>query len=42
MGQGGSTKNLAYMWRVRIKEEESIKGERGNERKDWEIKREIL
>ena len=27
MGQGGSTKNLACTWRVRMKEEESIKGE---------------
>ena len=34
MGQGGSTKNLACIWRVRMKEEEGIKGERGNERKD--------
>ena len=36
MGQGGSTKNLACMWRVRMKEKESIKGEGGSERKSRE------
>ena len=33
MGQGSSTNNLACTWRVRMKEEESIKGEGGSERK---------
>ena len=42
MGQGGSTKNLPCTWRVRMKEEENIKGEGDNETRDREIKREIL
>ena len=40
MGQGGSTKNLAYMWRVRMKEEESIKSEGGSDRRDRKFVRE--
>ena len=40
MGQGGSTKNLACTLRVRMKEEESIKRERGSERGDQKFVRE--
>ena len=42
MGQGGSTKYLAYMWRVRMKEEGSIKREGGNERSDRKIVRKSI
>ena len=34
MGQGGSTKNLVCTWRVRMKEEKSIKREGGSGRID--------
>ena len=40
MGQGGSTKILACTWRVRMKEEESIKREGGSERRDRKFVRE--
>ena len=36
MGQVSSTNHLAYMWRVRMKEEDDIKGEGDSERKRWE------
>ena len=36
MGQGLSTNNLAWTWGVRMKEEESIKGEGGSDRKGSE------
>ena len=32
MGQGSKTNNLACMWKVRMKEKKSIKGEGGSER----------
>ena len=40
MGQGGSTKNLACTWMVRMKEEESIKREGGSDRRDRKFVRE--
>ena len=40
IGQGGSTKNLACTWRLRMKEEESIKSEGGSDRRDQKFVRE--
>ena len=36
MGQVSSTNHLAYTWRLRMKEEDGIKGEGDSERKRWE------
>ena len=41
MGQVSSINHLAYMWRARIKEEQSIK-EGGNGKGDWKFVRENI